>query len=140
MPPPPPASSGHTAKAMQGNRSVNTRPELKIRRALHSLGYRYRVNKAIECGDRKVRPDIVFGPKRVAVFVDGCFWHGCVDHCRVPASNRDYWLPKFERTLARDQRDRKSLAAHDWKVVRIWEHDDVSAAVNLIVTELRSPG
>ena len=125
---------------MQGNRSVNTGPELKIRRVLHSLGYRYRVNKTIECGDRKVRPDIVFGPKRVAVFVDGCFWHSCVEHCRVPASNRHYWVPKLLRTQARDRLDCMSLAARDWTVVRIWEHENVSAAVDRIVAELRSSG
>ena len=69
------------------------------------------------------RPDFVFTKERVAVFVDGCFWHGCAQHCRMPASNRKYWVGKIERNMRRDRMTRKALRAEGWKVVRVWEHE-----------------
>jgi DNA mismatch endonuclease (patch repair protein) len=69
------------------------------------------------------RPDFVFAKQRVAVFVDGCFWHGCAKHCRMPSSNRKYWLAKIERNQGRDLQTRRALRAKGWKVVRIWEHE-----------------
>jgi DNA mismatch endonuclease (patch repair protein) len=69
------------------------------------------------------RPDFVFAKERVAVFVDGCFWHGCAKHCRMPASNRKYWLAKIERNVRRDRATRKALRGKGWKVVRVWEHE-----------------
>ncbi|HEY6226922.1 MAG TPA: very short patch repair endonuclease [Verrucomicrobiae bacterium] len=69
------------------------------------------------------RPDFVFTKERVAVFVDGCFWHGCAQHCRMPASNRKYWVGKIERNMRRDRMTRKTLRAEGWKVVRVWEHE-----------------
>jgi DNA mismatch endonuclease, patch repair protein len=69
------------------------------------------------------RPDFVFAKERVAVFVDGCFWHGCAKHCRMPASNRKYWLAKIERNMLRDRATRKVLREKGWKVMRVWEHE-----------------
>ena len=69
------------------------------------------------------RPDFIFPKQRVAVFVDGCFWHGCAKHCRMPASNRKYWLGKISRNIRRDRVTRKSLREKGWKVVRVWEHE-----------------
>jgi len=69
------------------------------------------------------RPDFVFSKERVAVFVDGCFWHGCPKHCRMPASNRKYWVSKIDRNVRRDRVTRKVLRANGWKVVRVWEHE-----------------
>jgi DNA mismatch endonuclease, patch repair protein len=69
------------------------------------------------------RPDFVFAKERVAVFVDGCFWHGCAKHCRMPASNRKYWLAKIERNMQRDRTTRKVLREKGWNVVRVWEHE-----------------
>lgn len=72
------------------------------------------------------RPDFIFPREKVAVFVDGCFWHGCSRHGRSPASNQKYWLPKLLRTKRRDSRNTKTLRALGWKVIRLWEHDLVS--------------
>src|SRR3954463_16743559 len=69
------------------------------------------------------RPDFVFAKERVAVFVDGCFWHGCAKHCRMPASNRNYWRAKIEKNMRRDLATRKVLRAAGWNVVRVWEHE-----------------
>ena len=89
---------------MAAVRSTDTTPERSVRRALHHLGVRYRLGQVIQAGGRRVRPDLVFKGARVAVFVDGCFWHGCADHCRRPGSNVDYWNAKIERNQARDAR------------------------------------
>jgi DNA mismatch endonuclease (patch repair protein) len=69
------------------------------------------------------KPDFSFAKERVAVFVDGCFWHGCAKHCRMPASNRKYWLAKIDRNVRRDRLTRKTLRAAGWTVVRVWEHE-----------------
>jgi DNA mismatch endonuclease (patch repair protein) len=69
------------------------------------------------------RPDFVFAKQRVAVFVDGCFWHGCAKHCRMPASNRKYWAAKIERNMQRDRATRKTLRKKGWTVLRVWEHE-----------------
>ena len=69
------------------------------------------------------RPDFIFAKERVAIFVDGCFWHGCAKHCRMPASNRKYWVAKIERNVRRDSLTRKTLRSKGWKILRVWEHD-----------------
>jgi DNA mismatch endonuclease (patch repair protein) len=86
------------------------------------------------------RPDFVFAKQRVAVFVDGCFWHGCAKHCRMPASNRKYWVGKIDRNVQRDRTTRKALRAKGWKVIRVWEHElkrRPRGAVGRIVRALR---
>ena len=68
-------------------------------------------------------PDFVFFKPRLAIFVDGCFWHGCKDHCRIPESNRNYWIEKIDKNLKRDKRINKELKEKKWNVIRIWEHE-----------------
>jgi len=92
---------------MQGNRRVGTAPEIELRRALYAQGYRYRKDALVRAEGTRVRPDIVFFGRRVAVFVDGCFWHGCPDHCRMPGSNVAYWEAKIARNRARPTERRR---------------------------------
>jgi DNA mismatch endonuclease, patch repair protein len=110
---------------MQMQRTRDTRPEMAVRRALHAMGLRYRVDRAPLAGVRR-RADIVFGPARVAVFIDGCFWHGCPEHSRsAPASNRWYWTDKIAGNQARDSDTDRRLIDAGWTVVRAWEHEPV---------------
>ncbi len=125
-------SSGAVSAAMRGNRKRDTGPELRLRSLLHAQGLRFRVNREIEVPGLKVRPDIVFTKKRVAVFVDGCFWHSCPWHGTRPRVNTHYWLPKLRRVVARDRKVTKLLARGDWRVLRIWEHVPPGRAADLV--------
>jgi DNA mismatch endonuclease, patch repair protein len=138
LPTTPAASSAATRKAMQGNRRVDTAPELALRRLLHRAGLRYRVDYPIEIGGRKARPDVVFTRRRLAVFLDGCFWHGCPQHCRLPTSNRDYWIAKIERNRDRDARTSAALEAAGWRVIRAWEHEPPDEVVGRVLGALES--
>ena len=122
---------------MQGNRGVDTRPELALRSELHRRGNRFRKAMAPVKGVR-CRADIVFGRARVAVFVDGCFWHRCPEHGTSPRTNSEYWQVKLDRNVARDRRNDDALAASGWAVVRVWEHEDVLDAANRVEAILRS--
>ena len=118
---------------MKANRRTDTKPELALRHALHRLGYRYRKDHRLDLdGGRRVRPDIAFTARKVAVFVDGCFWHGCPDHAVPPKANADWWQEKLAANVARDQRSKAALAQDGWLVVRIWEHEDLLAAAGRI--------
>lgn len=131
MPPayPAPSSPGRSAN-MKANRRVDTKPELALRRALHATGLRYRKDFRLDLPDGvRVRPDIVFTARRVAVFVDGCFWHCCPEHGTQPASNTWYWEPKLRRNVERDRAADAALDAAGWTVVRLWEHEALDAAV-----------
>jgi DNA mismatch endonuclease (patch repair protein) len=118
---------------MTSNRRRDTTPELRLRSALHRRGYRFRVDMRIRtsAGDAP-RPDLVFTRRRVAVFVDGCFWHGCADHGSRPKTNRAYWEPKLARNRQRDETNNRALEADGWTVLRIWEHEDLAVAVRLV--------
>lgn len=117
------ASSPARRRVMQANRSRDTGPEMAIRRILHSMGLRYRVDvRPIK--EVRRRADIVFGPAKVAVFVDGCFWHCCPQHGSQPATNADYWIPKLERNIERDRETNRVLQRAHWRVIRVWEHQD----------------
>ena len=108
---------------MRANRRMDTKPELALRSALHRRGYRFRKDYRLDLdAGARVRPDIAFTARRVAVFVDGCFWHACPEHGRNPAVNEWYWAPKLRRTVERDRAADAALAAAGWRVVRIWEH------------------
>ena len=115
------ASSAANRKTMQANRSRDTGPELSIRRAVHAAGLRYRVAVRPEKAVRR-SADLVFTRARVAVFVDGCFWHGCPEHFHMPATNPVYWGPKIAANTARDAETDDLLAADGWAVLRCWEH------------------
>ncbi len=121
---------------MRANRRVDTKPELALRRALHSAGYRYRKDYRLDLGGTRVRPDIAFTARRVAVFVDGCFWHVCPEHGTSPAANTWYWEPKLARNVQRDQAADAALIAAGWQVVRIWEHVSVEAAIAAVTQAL----
>ena len=122
---------------MQANRSRDTSPEMAIRRLLHAMGLRYRVD-ARPVKEIRRRADIVFGPTKVAVFVDGCFWHCCPEHGSLPATNVDYWGPKLERNVERDQETNALLKSAGWRVIRIWEHQEPTTAVRRIARAVES--
>ena len=128
---PSPAVAPGTRRSMQGNRSRDTKPELALRSLLHRRGLRYRV-AARPLPDVRRTADIVFTRARVAVFVDGCFWHCCPRHYRQPGSNVDYWRGKARRNVERDRETDAMLCAAGWAVVRVWEHEDPAAAAELI--------
>jgi DNA mismatch endonuclease, patch repair protein len=109
----------------------NTRPELMLRRELHSRGLRYRVNSQPIPGLR-TRADLVFAGPRVAVYVDGCFWHSCPDHGVLPKANRAFWREKLATNVERDRRTDTLLTAAGWASVRVWEHEDVVSAADHI--------
>lgn len=119
-------SREHTRKVMRANRGRDTKPELRLRRELHRRGVRYRLH----ADDVPGRPDLVIRRLRLAVFVDGDFWHGNRWRLRGLsgleddiASNHEYWVPKIRRNMERDQEVTRRLQSMGWKVVRIWESD-----------------
>ena len=103
---------------------------------MHRLGWRFRVDLPVDTTDRRVRPDIAFTRRRVAVFIDGCFWHACPEHGQLPSANAAYWEAKFRRNIERDQADNASLEHAGWTVVRVWEHETVDDAVEAIQAAL----
>jgi len=137
LPEPPPPSTPGVRSVMQGNRGADTRPERALRSELHRRGNRFRKTVAPVKGLR-CRADIVFARARVAVFVDGCFWHRCPEHGTSPRTNSDYWQVKLDRNVARDRRNDDALVASGWAVVRVWEHEDVLDAANRVEASLES--
>lgn len=133
----PTPSSAAASAVMRGNRGRDTRPEIALRSALHHKGFRFRCGREIRAGDVRVRPDIVFVGKRVAIFVDGCYWHRCPQHGTDPRTNAGYWGEKLALNVARDRRVDAALDAGGWFVVRIWEHESVESAVEIIGRALR---
>lgn len=123
---------------MQRQRTRDTAPELALRRRLHRLGLRYRVDVAPLPAVRR-RADIVFRPARVAVFVDGCFWHGCPDHGqRTPTANSAYWSGKVAGNQARDRDTDRRLAGAGWLALRVWEHEDPDQAAARVADYVRA--
>lgn len=135
-PPYPAPSSPAVTRSMQANRHRDTGPERAVRTLLHAAGLRYRVDLAIPLPGRRARPDIVFTRQRLAVFIDGCFWHGCPKHGSEPKTNRDYWLPKLAENKERDREHNRLLRAAGWEVVRIWEHTPPAEAAAEIIAML----
>lgn len=128
-------------RIMQSNRRRDTGPEKAVRSALHALGLRFRVDFAIRPTEgRSVRPDLVFSRRRVAVFVDGCYWHGCPIHATWPKTNAGFWKDKIETNRRRDADTRRRLEADGWVVIRIWEHEDPAAAAATIEQVVRRAG
>lgn len=117
-------------RCMQANRGVNTSPEVRLRKALHALGFRYVLRAKL-----RGRPDLVFPSRRVALFVDGCFWHRCPTHSVLPETRQEWWRQKLEANVLRDRRTDALLVADGWKVIRVWEHDirrNMSATVRRV--------
>ena len=110
---------------------TDTVPEVALRSALHRRGLRFR--KHIRpIPELRCSADAVFTVAKVAVFCDGCFWHGCPVHGTLPRANRDWWRDKLDRTVARDRRNDGALNDAGWIVVRVWEHEDMEAAASRI--------
>jgi DNA mismatch endonuclease (patch repair protein) len=123
---------------MSAIRRRDTKPEKAIRSALHARGYRFRVDHRLNLDGVHARPDVVFTRRRVAVFVDGCFWHGCPEHGRRDSiKNPDYWHAKIQGNVVRDDRADRALSAAGWQVVRIWEHEAVQDAVDRVACALQ---
>ncbi|MEU5849642.1 very short patch repair endonuclease [Saccharopolyspora shandongensis] len=131
------ASSGGTRKSMQGNKGRDTKPELALRRAVHALGLRYRVSMRPLPEVRRTA-DLVFSRAKVAVFLDGCFWHGCPDHHTKSATNAEYWAEKVERNRERDRGTDCLLIEAGWAVIRVWEHEDPTCAAEKVASAVRS--
>lgn len=112
--------SAEQRSALMGRiRGKNTLPELTLRRAAWALGLRYRLHRRIN----RIKPDMVFVGARLAVFVDGCFWHCCPLHSVMPKNNRDFWAHKLKRNCQRDAENTQRLVAEGWQVLRLWEHE-----------------
>lgn len=117
---------------MQSNTRRDTKPELRLRRELHAVGLRYRVDFAPLPGIRR-RADVVFTGQRVAVFVDGCYWHGCPDHGPTKfGTNSVFWTEKIAANRARDADTNAQLERAGWVVLRFWEHDDPEASAAVV--------
>lgn len=132
----PPATAPSVVAVMRGNRKVDTRPELLLRTELHGRGLRYRKNYQIRVSERSVCPDLVFTRQRVAVFVDGCFWHRCPDHGVTPRANSAYWRAKLDRNVVRDLVQTQELQSAGWNVVRVWEHESAFEAADRVLAAL----
>ncbi|MFD4252523.1 very short patch repair endonuclease [Amycolatopsis thermoflava] len=120
-----------TRARMSKQRARDTAAEVELRRHLHRLGLRYRVHRRPLPTVRR-EADLVFGPAKVAVFVDGCFWHGCPDHATWPKRNSEFWRTKIEKNRARDLDTDRRLAEAGWLSVRVWEHEDPAAAARRV--------
>ncbi len=124
---------------MQRQRREGTAPEMAVRRAVHSLGLRYFVNRR-PLPELRRTADLVFPRTRVAVFVDGCFWHGCPHHGKVKhKENTWYWPEKIASNMRRDADTNARLEVAGWLPIRIWEHEDPEIAAERIVLQVRSP-
>ncbi|MGH3428833.1 MAG: very short patch repair endonuclease [Terriglobales bacterium] len=131
-------TTAQRSRCMSRIRSTRTKPELALRRRLWSLGFRFRVRSKLAG-----KPDIIFTKRRVVVFIDGCFWHGCSEHGTRPKTNATYWHPKIEGNSARDCAVTKMLQSEGWSVLRFWEHDveaNLLSVVERVVAELLDRG
>lgn len=133
-----PATDPATSARMSVQRRRDTKPELALRRELHRRGLRYFVDRAPVKGVRR-RADLVFPRRKVAVFVDGCFWHCCPLHATFPKNNAQWWADKLAANVVRDRDTDARLAEQGWTVIRIWEHEDPLAAAERIQKLLLGP-
>lgn len=129
----PAASSPAVAAFMSRQRRRDTGPELALRRALHALGLRFRV----QLRELPGRPDVALTRARVAVFVDGCFWHRCPEHAIAPKANADWWEQKLSRNVDRDREVDRRLRQLGWEVVRVWEHEQPDRAAEQVAAVWR---
>jgi DNA mismatch endonuclease, patch repair protein len=110
-------------RRMRRQAQSDTKPEMALRRELHRRGLRYRVDHPPLPQVRR-RADVVFPRRKVAVFVDGCFWHSCPTHGTLPKTNREWWQEKLERNRLRDRETDAALSEAGWTVLRFWEHEN----------------
>lgn len=130
------ASTPGVRRSMLGNRARDTKPELAIRRLVHAAGLRYRVDTR-PLAQLNRRADMVFSRAKVAVFIDGCFWHGCPAHYTVAKSNATYWADKVARNRERDGETDRLLDEAGWTVIRAWEHEAPEAVAQQVVNAVR---
>lgn len=133
------ACSVGVRNAMRANKRRDTKPELLVRRLLHAAGLRYRVDYPLPF-DRRRRADIVFTRRRVAVFIDGCFWHACPEHYVAPKTHAGYWAGKVERNTKRDADTNARLEAAGWRVMRFWEHEPAEEVARSIGAAVKESG
>jgi DNA mismatch endonuclease (patch repair protein) len=133
-----PPKDAATSARFKKQKRRDTKPEVALRKELHRAGLRYFVDKAPLKGMRR-RADVVFPRRRVAVYVDGCFWHSCPEHATHPRNNAQWWADKLAANVARDRDTDRRLDEAGWTVVRIWEHEDPAVAAER-VTEAVRPG
>jgi DNA mismatch endonuclease (patch repair protein) len=131
-----PSTDARTSARLSKQRTRDTAPEVALRRELHRRGRRFFVDRAPLTGLRR-RADLVFPTQRVAVYVDGCFWHRCPVHATYPKNNAQWWADKLAANVARDRDTDVRLAEHGWHVVRVWEHETVCAAADLVEVALQ---
>jgi DNA mismatch endonuclease (patch repair protein) len=122
---------------MKVQRRADTNPELRLRKRLHAKGLRYRVGVKVP-GNRRRTIDIAFTKARVAIFVDGCFWHACPVHSVPVKNNSTWWAQKLQSNVTRDRSTDEMLRAQGWEVVRIWEHEDTLSAADLVEKTVKS--
>lgn len=127
----PEPANEHVRRQMEAIGRSDTAPELALRRELHRRGLRFRLHRKLDF-DRRRSADIVFPTERVAVFVDGCFWHYCPEHAVMPKNNAEFWRKKLEANRARDLDTVARLEREGWVVVRVWEHEKLSSAADRI--------
>jgi DNA mismatch endonuclease (patch repair protein) len=117
---------------MRAQRRTDTAPEMRLRRILWKRGLRYRVDAPLPLTGVRRRADLLFTGPRVAVFVDGCFWHSCAQHATQPRSNRAWWVDKLNANARRDRDTDARLNAAGWHVIRVWEHEDPRFAADRV--------
>jgi len=127
----PKPSSDEAHRRMKAVRQRDTKAEMEVRRRLHAMGLRYRVDYPVLESPRR-RADVAFPRLRIAVFIDGCFWHGCPIHGSSPKANAEFWKRKIEANVARDRDTDERLRAKGWTVLRFWEHEDPDRVAGLI--------
>lgn len=110
-------TTAQRSKIMSSIRSVNTRPELKLKRLMVGIGFKYHPKGVYGS------PDFADKKRKIAIFVDGCFWHGCPKHYKTPTNNRTYWVMKIKKNRARDRQVKATLIKEGYLVLRIWEHE-----------------
>jgi len=134
------ASSDAVRRTMQGNRGRDTKPEMLVRRQIHAAGLRYRVSTR-PLPDLRRTADIVLRPKKIAVFIDGCYWHGCTEHFNRPKTNPVYWDGKIGGNVRRDAETNALLEQAGWTALRFWEHEDPLDVARAIIAaaEARTP-
>ncbi|CBH46431.1 DNA mismatch endonuclease Vsr [Prescottella equi 103S] len=132
-----PSTDPLTSARMRAQRRRDTAPEVALRRELHRRGARFFVDRAPLRGLRR-RADLVFPRRRVAVYVDGCFWHSCPQHATSPKNNAQWWADKLAANVVRDRDTDTRLADAGWTVVRIWEHEDPTEAADRVQAALRA--
>lgn len=138
------AKNATTRAVMLGNKRRDTLPELRVRHLVHAAGLRYRVDHPPLTHNRRLRADMVFTRAKVAVFIDGCFWHGCPQHYVPSRTNTDYWGPKIAANAERDARNTELLETEGWTVLRFWAHTPAEEAAARVVgavtaTRCRAP-